>query len=113
METNYPWEETVETILSIPGGTADFTYAMRIPGWCHTYSAAVNGICVAPVIKDGYALFTGPFSDGDKITLILNMPVELIAANPKVREDIGKVAVEFAIQNQRGIKTFAMVFDII
>lgn len=93
VETNYPWEETVETTLSIPSGTSRFTYALRIPGWCESHQIKVNGKAVSPEIRDGYAMLKGPFSDGDKITLTLSMPVELIAANPRVREDAGKVCV--------------------
>jgi len=45
-------------------------------------------------MKDGYAFITGLLSEGDSVELMLEMPVMILEANPRVREDIGKVAVK-------------------
>ena len=94
-KTRYPWEETITFTLSIPEGTADFAYALRIPGWCRedSFSVTVNGKPLSLTPEKGYITLSGPFSDGDTVVLTLPMPVEMISAHPKVREDAGKVCI--------------------
>ena len=43
-------------------------------------------------IRDGYLYLTGEWRDGDTVTFDFPMPVRMLAANPLVREDAGKVA---------------------
>ncbi len=66
--------------------------ALRIPGWCGEWSAMVDGNAVQPQCRRGYALLA---LDGGSHTveLTLAMPVCLVAANPKVQQDAGRVAV--------------------
>ena len=91
MTTDYPWDETVT--IKITKATEDAVLALRVPGWCEGYSVKRNGIDAEHVVKDGYALLTG-LSAGDDIEFVMEMPVVVLEANPRVREDIGKVAVQ-------------------
>lgn len=43
--------------------------------------------------SNGYAKVKRIWDDGDTVELSMDMPVELIQANPKVRADAGKVAI--------------------
>ena len=92
METKYPWENKVEICFQMQRKT-EFGYAIRIPMWCGKYSIKVNGQDAQFTIEDGYALIKREWSDGDKISLVFDMPVSIIQSNPKVRSNIGKVAV--------------------
>ena len=45
-------------------------------------------------MDSGYAVLDGKWKDGDVIDLTLDMPVEVVAADPHVKEDVGKRAVQ-------------------
>jgi len=89
--TDYPWNETVTVKVTKAPDKA--VLALRIPGWCTKHSVKVNGREAKYILEDGYAQLTG-LSAGDTVELVLDMPVVVVEANPRVREDIGKVAVQ-------------------
>lgn len=91
VETSYPWSGEVKITIDNEQDT-DFTYALRIPGWCRNYTLKVNGKEEEYSIEKGYARFTRTWKAGDVLLLQMKMPVELIGANPRVREDVGKAA---------------------
>jgi DUF1680 family protein len=91
VETKYPWEGAIA--ITINKAPAQAELAVRIPGWCENYTLQVNGTAANCKVKDGYARLTG-LSPGEKIILILDMPAVFWEANPRVREDIGKVALK-------------------
>jgi DUF1680 family protein len=92
METAYPWEETV-TIKFGFEGKLNFRYAFRIPSWCSGYSIRLNGRPVDAVCEDGFAVIEREWSEEDRIAVNFDMPVTVMEANPRVRENIGKAAV--------------------
>lgn len=94
-QTSYPWSGDVKLQLKQTPGSA-FTIGLRIPGWCHSAALKVNGeiIDTAGVINNGYVLINRLWKAGDLIELSLDMPIELIQANPLVRENLGKVAIQ-------------------
>ena len=53
----------------------------------------VNGESITPKQCNGYAILTRDWKDGDRITYEMAMPVVTVASNPKVRDNIGKLAV--------------------
>jgi len=92
IETKYPWEEKVDVSFAM-NAKAEFKYYFRIPGWCVKYSIRLNGIEQSCAIEDGYALIDREWTCGDKISVVFDMPVSFVIANPHVRENIGKTAV--------------------
>lgn len=92
IETKYPWEGLVNISFSLKGA-ARFRYGLRIPGWCRNYALKLNGVDAAFTIEDAYAVFNREWKDGDSISAVFDMPVTFVRANPKVREDAGKVAI--------------------
>ena len=90
--SEYPWNGLVKTNVSVDEETS-FTYAVRIPAWCKNYSIKVCGENADFDIKDGYAYLSRSWQNEDEIEINLDMPVEVVSANPKVRENIGKIAV--------------------
>ncbi|MDD4098862.1 MAG: glycoside hydrolase family 127 protein [Lentisphaeria bacterium] len=93
--TEYPWngEVTLTVGLDAP---ADFTLALRIPGWCGQAALAVNGQAadLKSIMTNGYAGLNRTWQNGDQVTLALDMPVERVYAHPAVRQDAGKVALQ-------------------
>ena len=90
--TSYPWEETVSVRVESMEDAA-FEYAFRVPGWCRGMTVKKNGMEVSYHAENGYGYLEDPVKNGDEITLIFEMPVTFVKANPKVRQDIGKTAV--------------------
>jgi DUF1680 family protein len=91
IETRYPWEGQVNISLALKGKAA-FTYGLRIPSWCGAFSLKLNGSDAAYTLRDGYALLNREWRDGDKLCLSLDMPVNLMETNPRVRDNQGKTA---------------------
>ena len=95
-KTQYPWDGAIRLTLDSDCPPARFTLALRIPGWCRKASVKVNGKSVAMgrVVKKGYAHIQREWARGDVVELDFAMPVERIEANPGVRMDCGKVALQ-------------------
>lgn len=94
-QTSYPWSgDIIFQLRDVPKG--GFTLALRIPGWCRDASAEVNGqkLKLSDIMHQGYARIHREWSAEDTVKLNLPMPVELIEANPRVRENAGKVAIQ-------------------
>ncbi|NRF93759.1 glycoside hydrolase family 127 protein [Paenibacillus frigoriresistens] len=93
-QTNYPWDGQVNMELALDQA-AEFTLALRIPGWCRKAVISVNGQeLVAPDIANGYALLRRVWQHGDQIQLTLETPVEVVRAHPLVRANAGKIALQ-------------------
>ena len=92
VETGYPWNGQVKVTVKNTADT-EFTCAVRIPGWCRRWELTVNGETGSYPVEKGYALVKRVWKSGDELLLRMEMPVEMISANPRVREDVGKVAV--------------------
>ncbi len=89
----YPWSGEI-TINVEPEAPVDFTYALRIPGWCGQFGLTVNGERIDLAPDNGYVYLTRRWVSGDVVALALEMPVQRMYAHPAVREDAGKVAVQ-------------------
>ncbi len=92
-ETNYPWEGAVKITIGTKS-PVNAEMRLRIPGWCKSYTIKVNGAEVKPQIESGYAELPGKWSDGDAIELNMDMPVEVVAADPRTKEDEGMRAIQ-------------------
>ncbi|WMJ89861.1 glycoside hydrolase family 127 protein [Anaerocolumna sp. MB42-C2] len=92
VEANYPWDGAVKIIFNQEEET-EFRYAIRVPDWCRDYAIVVNGEEVRAELVKGYVYLNQKWKKGDTITCNFKMEVVLNQANPRVREDIGKVAV--------------------
>src|SRR6266536_5668754 len=90
--TNYPREAAVQLKLT-PAQPTDFTLHVRIPGWAATASVAVNGRQVTGVKAGEYLSLRRNWKSGDTVNLNLPMQTEILASNPRVAEDRGRVAV--------------------
>ncbi len=94
-ETDYPWDGKVNLTIA-NNKEVEFTLALRIPGWCRKAELKVNGeqININSLKDNGYVCLKRKWVNGDRVELILTMPVERVYSNPQVRENIGKVAIQ-------------------
>lgn len=107
--TAYPFEGNVS--LKLLKGNGNFAMRIRIPGWARgqvvpgdlyrfadrkqtPYSVKVNGESVDGDIEKGYLTINRRWRKGDVVEISLDMSPRLVAANEKVAEDRGKLAVE-------------------
>ena len=66
---------------------------IRIPQWCGSWTLCRNGEAVEPAMDKGYAV-VDIWKSGDEFTLDMAMPVELVSADPRVKADAGKRAIQ-------------------
>ncbi len=95
-ESDYTWNGKVKLAVE-PASPAAFTIALRIPGWAGTgCELRVNGesIGIDPILEDGYAYVRREWQSGDRIELTLPMQPRWIEANPQVRANAGKAAIQ-------------------
>lgn len=91
-ETNYPWDGQVKlTVTSAQPLNKELR--IRIPGWCKNYTLSVNGNQVKASTDKGYAVIKD-WKSGDRIDLNMEMPVEIVSADSRVKQNIGKRAVQ-------------------
>ena len=93
-QTDYPWNgNVVITMKQVPEN--NFSIYLRIPGWCKNAGIKVNGKTVYKELKgSAYQSIHKKWKTGDKIELIMDMPVKLIEANPLVEATRNQVAVK-------------------
>ena len=94
-ETDYPWDEKV-SIKVFTEGESKFSLGLRVPSWCSKAEVKVNNevIDIEEIKINGYIMINRIWKDNDEIQLILKMPILRMKANPIVRADIGKVALQ-------------------
>lgn len=111
-QNNYPWNGDLKFIVNTKK-SADFSMLVRIPGWAKgiampsdLYSfqntmrtqmqipITVNGQPVKYEMENGYAVIKRTWKKNDVVEVKLPMDVERVVANEKVKDDIGKVALQ-------------------
>ena len=86
--TNYP--STGDVQIDVYGLSKKL--ALRVPDWCENYAVSVNGKTVEGVYQSGYLYVT--VSDGDRIAFQLDMTPFKVEADPRIMENVGKIAVQ-------------------
>lgn len=91
--TEYPWNGKVR--IEIEAETPiSHQLKVRVPGWCKQYMLKVDGKKVQPVNDKGYAVIPANGKTQAIIELEMEMPVEVVAADPRVKQNVGKRAVQ-------------------
>lgn len=92
--TNFPWDGRV-TIRVEETGDSPYDMLLRIPGWCRNFTMKVGGeVLVRPSMQNGYVKLSRTWKAGEEIELLFEMPVQKVYANPLVKENVGKVALQ-------------------
>jgi DUF1680 family protein len=107
---NYPWDGGLTFTIN-PKAAAAFNLLVRIPGWAQNKAVPstlyqfqsesaekpvikVNGAVIDYTIANGYATIKRTWKKNDKVEVNLPMEVRRVVANDKLKEDIGKVALQ-------------------
>jgi len=91
VQTDYPWNGDI-VIRVRPERPASFALRLRVPGWCRRHRIELNGRPLAPPVARGYARIRRRWTDGDVVRLRLAMPPTRLAADPRVLDDVRRVA---------------------
>jgi len=91
--TSYPWDGTI-AITVTPERLQRFALQLRIPAWCTDWKLYVNGKVVRTKVVRGFAKIARSWQVGDRVELRLAMPVQRIHADPRVRQDAGRIALQ-------------------
>ncbi len=90
IESGFPWDGNVKVRVRARGSR--FRLALRIPDWCGNYT--MKGVENARTkVVDGYLYAEKDWEEEELLELCFSMEARLMAADPKVREDTGRVAV--------------------
>lgn len=109
-QNNYPWDGALAFIINPKKATA-FNLLIRIPGWSQNNAIPsglyqfqsntsakpvikVNGQTVEYTVVNGYATISRTWKKNDKVEVDLPMEVRRVVANEKLKDDIGKVALQ-------------------
>jgi uncharacterized protein len=94
-KSNYPWEENIDFTVDLDQQT-EFKLKLRIPGWCRDAKLSINGdsFDILNHLEKGYVVIDRKWSNHDKISLILPMPVERMYSNPAVRQNVNHVSIQ-------------------
>ncbi len=93
VKTRYPWDGEIDITLDMPH-PAEFVVCLRLPDWCPAPNLAVNGVSVGAPVHNGYACLRREWKPGNQIDLSLPMPVQRVAADPRVAADAGRIALQ-------------------
>ncbi len=114
VESEMPWSGRVK--MQLHGDQVPCRLAFRVPGWSggvrvnyrcggrpgeiviDAKGLAVKENCACGqrgtvAYREGYLYIDGIWQDGDEVTLDMDMPVRILEADSRVRENIGKVAI--------------------
>jgi DUF1680 family protein len=92
-KTNYPWKDSSEIAVT-PERPAEFTFYLRIPGWSDRTEVMVNGKAISGVTPGQYLALRRRWVAGDVINVKFDLTTRVIAANPRIVDDYGRVAVQ-------------------
>jgi DUF1680 family protein len=92
-KTKYPWDGAVEMTLT-PTEASEFTLYLRVPGWADSAQVSVNGKSVPGAMPGAYLPIRRRWSAGDVVRLAVDVAPQVIAANPRIADDSGRVVVQ-------------------
>jgi DUF1680 family protein len=91
--TKYPWEGNIRLAVAVEH-PEEFTVYVRVPGWSRESRVAVAGTPVPGVRPGEYLPIRRRWSGETIVELAFDITPQLVAANPAVSEDTGRVAME-------------------
>ena len=97
---SYPWDGEITYIVEELEGEAEFTLAIRHPGWCRQGEASLEiweaekTSSFVPVLEEkaGYWQIHRTWRAGDRVILHLELKPRRVYADPRVKADAGCVA---------------------
>lgn len=107
--TEYPWKGQVRLVVNADK-KLPYELRLRLPGWCKKTNLCVNGKEVQAPVEKGYAVLKD-WAPGDVIELNMDMPIELVQADSRVKQNVGKRAIQrgplvYCIEEANNAKDF-------
>jgi DUF1680 family protein len=101
--TSYPWSGDIRVTVE-PAKTTNFTLYLRWPKWAPSVDIVVNGqpVPLAGLQPGSYIPVSRTWRHGDTVACIFPMQPQVTTANPRVLNDVGRVAL------QRGPLVYAL-----
>lgn len=93
--TDYPWDGNITIVVEKAPGKKSVSFKLRIPEWCRSAKVLLNGD-VVPItaLSNSYVDLHRVWKKGDKVQVLLDMPVELLESNPLVEETRNQTCVK-------------------
>jgi DUF1680 family protein/peptidoglycan/xylan/chitin deacetylase (PgdA/CDA1 family) len=108
-DTGYPWHGLVTLTIDVDKPRA-FSVNMRVPAWAgagipgglYTFQGSptlafpmtINGQRAHPKMDHGFATLSRTWKKGDVVRLDLPMPARRVVSDPRVADNVGKVAIQ-------------------
>lgn len=92
LETGYPWNGKVKLVMECESGR-EWDVALHLPDWCREFELYVDGESAQYMQSEGYLYLRQCWKGRHEISFNMKMEVREVRSNPKVRDNIGKVAV--------------------
>jgi DUF1680 family protein len=91
-KTEYPWSGKVRIDVE-PATEGEFALMLRVPAWCKVPSLRINGQPLSTTERvRGYVRIARTWKQGDHVDLDLPMPAEALRPDPRVKANVGRVA---------------------
>lgn len=91
VQSAFPWDGRASVRIRTQS-PVKMTLALRIPGWCKSYN--VHAPEAETAEQDGYYRITREWNGDETVELNFDMPIRRMKANPMVRENAGKIAIQ-------------------
>jgi DUF1680 family protein len=94
-KTKYPWDGSVEITVGLDA-PKEFTVFIRRPSWSSpSFVVGFDGLKLGEACRsNGYEAIRRTWKPGDVIKVEMDMSARLIECDPRVRENLGSVAVQ-------------------
>jgi DUF1680 family protein len=92
-KTDYPWAGDVEISIEDTSPAA-WTLGLRVPEWCRSARASLNGQETALQFGPGTIELTRAWQPGDRVLLHLDMPPRATVPDPRIDAIRGTIALE-------------------
>lgn len=91
-QTGYPWDGKVRLTVESEKPLKK-ELRIRIPDWCDSYTLLYKGKAIDCPKENGYAVVKD-WAPGNELILDMEMPVKLVEADPRVKQNVGKRAIQ-------------------
>lgn len=94
IKSGYPWSGEVEILID-PDRPVDAELRFRIPEWADDVETEVPGLEQGAEFEQGYIVFKKRWQKGDVAKFNIEMKPKWAVANPKVKDNLGRVALTY------------------
>lgn len=94
LKSNYPWSGEVELTVE-PESPVEAEIRFRIPEWADDVETEIPGLVAEAEFDQGYIVAKKRWAKGDVAKFKIELRPKWVAADPRVRDDLGRVALTY------------------